>query len=210
MMRAFLRTSIALFCCGTLIVMAGCGNPDRANIELRKENQKLLTQSSQLQLQHQADQQIIQGLRDRSGTLPTLPTTRLAELFTTHGIEFGRLTGSADLDAPNPGGKGLAIYLTPIDASGGKLKAAGSFDIDAFDLAEPKDPLVGHWHFTLQQSRNAWTEVLFEYGYALICPWQDKLPRHADLTVKVTFFDELTQTPFTAQRIVRITVPSPK
>jgi hypothetical protein len=189
------------------LLVLGCGAPNRANIELRKQNQQLQTQVNELQVRTQADQQVIQGLRDRSGVLPTLPSARLAQLFTTHGLAFGRLTGGADLDPSKPGDEGFVVNITPTDQSGDKLKAAGTFDIDAFDLDDPKNPLIGHWHFDLQQAKQAWTSMLMEYNYVLTCRWQSRLPRHPNLTIKVKFFDELTQTPFTAQRVIQINVP---
>jgi hypothetical protein len=198
---------------GALFCAAGCGSPSKVNIELRKQTQTLQAENAKLCQEHDADQRVIQGLRDRQGTLPTLPAERLAKLFTTHGIQFGRLTGGADLDPNKPGDEGIAVYVVPVDETGDKLKAAGSFDIDAFDLAEPHGPLVGHWHFDLQQTRATWSDVLIEYNYVLICPWQNVIPKHPELTVKVTFFDELTQTPFTAQRVVHVNLPpaaSPK
>lgn len=188
-------------------VAAGCGSPNRANVELRKQVQQLQAQVNELQVQHQGDQQTIQGLRDRSGYLPTLPSARLDQLFTTHGLEFGRLTGGADLDPAKPGDEGFVVYVVPLDQNGEKLKAAGWFDIDAFDLADPKNPLLGHWHFDLQQARATWTGSLLQYNYVLTCPWQKRIPRHGDLTIKATFFDELTQTPFTAQKVIRVNVP---
>ena len=192
---------------GALFCAAGCGSPSKANIELRKQIQTLEAQNAQLRQQHAGDERVIAGLRERQGTLPTLPAPRLADLFTTHGIQFSRLTGGADLDPNKPGDEGLALYVVPIDETGEKLKAAGSFDVEAFDLAEPQHPLVGHWHFDLQQARAAWNGVLLEYNYVLICPWQNVIPRHPDLTVKVTFLDALTQTPFTAQRVIHINPP---
>jgi hypothetical protein len=200
-------TCLALALSFGILSVSGCGTPNRVNIELRKQNQQLQQQLSQLQHQHQADERIIQGLRDRSGTLPTLPTTRLEELFTTHGIEFGRLTGGADLDPGKPGDEGLAVFVNPVDQTGGKFKAAGTFDFDVFDLDEPQHPLIGHWHFDLEQSKAAWTDALFQYGYTFTLPWQKVVPHHPNLTVKGTFFDELTQTPFTAQKVVRINPP---
>jgi len=191
---------------GSLLLGAGCSTPSKANIELRKQIQQLERDNKELVRQHASDQRVIEGLRDRVGTIPTLPTSRLARLFIVQGIEFGRLTGGADLDPQKPGDEGLAVYVFPIDQNGDKLKAAGSFDIWAFDLAEPKDSLVGHWHFDVQQAMQGWNGTLLEYSYALICPWQ-KAPKHADLTVKVTFLDELTQTPFTAQRVVHVNLP---
>jgi hypothetical protein len=201
------RLLAALTCCVAGIAAIGCGTPNKANIELRKQNQQLQAQIKTLVKQVEGDQNVIRGLRDRVGTLPTLPTTRLTQLFTTHSIRFGYLTGGADLDPNKPGDEGLAIYVITADESGEKIKAAGTFDIDAFDLAEPKDRLIGHWHLDLQHSRQAWINVLLEYDYAFIIPWQNKVPKHRDVTVKVTFFDELTQTPFTAQKVIHVNLP---
>lgn len=185
----------------------GCGSPNQANIELRKQIQSLQTQVNQLQVENQGDQRTIQGLRDRTGYLPTLSTARLDQLFTTHGLEFGRLTGGADLDPSKPGDEGFIVYIVPTDQQGDQLKAAGTFDIDAFDLDEPKDPLLGHWHFDLKQAKAAWTAALLQYNYVLTCRWKTRIPRHSRITLKVTFFDELTQTPFTAQKVIEINVP---
>lgn len=188
-------------------LLPGCGTPSKANIELRKQNQKLESQLAMLKRQNQLDQQVIQGLQNRRPTVPTLPATRLSELFTTHGIQFDRLTGGADLDPGKPGDEGLALYLVPVDQSGEKFKAAGAFDVQAFDLADDKAPLIGHWRFDLKQSMKAWNGRLLDYDYVLICPWQSRLPAHPDLTVRVTFLDELTQTPFTAERVVHVNLP---
>jgi len=192
---------------GAALGAAGCGAPSRANIDLRKRVQSLQTQVGQLQQQHQADQQVIAGLRSRVPGVPSLSNERLNRLFTTRGIQFARLTGAVDLDPKKPGDEGLALYVVPIDDSGQALKAAGTFDVDVFDLAEPKNPLVGHWHFDLQHAKAAWNGYLLDYSYVLTLRWQKVIPKHADLTVKVTFFDELTQTPFTAQRVVQINPP---
>jgi hypothetical protein len=189
------------------MALPGCSSPSKVNIDLRKQNQKLEEELKHARQQETADGRVIAGLRDRQGTLATLPTNRLAELFTTHGLEFTRLTGGADLDPSRPGDEGLAIYVVPTDQTGQMLKAAGTFDIEAFDLANPAEPLVGRWHFNVHQSKNAWNGLSLIYCYSLICPWQ-KLPTHEDLTVKVTFLDELTQTPFSAQKIIHVTLPS--
>lgn len=199
-----LRMAIASFGCATLV---GCGGPNAANTELRKQNQVLSAKIQELDHQHQGDLRVIAGLRERQGSVPTLPTTRLAELFTTHSIAFTKLNGGADTDPSKPGDEGLAVYVVPNDQFGQALKAAGSFDIQAFDLAEPTKPQIGKWHFTIQQAKDAWNGWGLAYAYGMICPWQTA-PRHADITVRVTFFDELTQTPFTAQTIVHVNLAS--
>jgi hypothetical protein len=203
MIRQSMKILVTSVCLIFGAIASGCGSPNRANILLRKENQDLHARLGQLQKRQEADQRTIAGLENSRPTVPTLPATQLAQLFTTHGIGFGRLTGGADLDPNKPGDEGLGIYIVPLDQSGDKLKAAGTFDIDAFDLNEPGDNRVGHWHFDLAQSRQVWIDLLWEYDYALICPFT-RLPHHPEITVKVTFLDELTQIPFTAQRVVTI------
>lgn len=200
------KVSIATLGCALGV---GCSVPNAANIELRKQNQNLASQIQKLNQQHDGDVRVISGLRERQGSVPTLPTTRLDELFTTHSIVFGRLTGGADTDPAKPGDEGLAVYAVPFDQYGQMLKAAGSFEVEAFDLAEtePAKQQIGKWHFTLQQSKDAWNGWALAYAYGLICPWQT-VPRHADITVRMTFFDQLTQTQFTAQRIVHVALPS--
>jgi len=191
---------------GALLFASGCGSPSAANIELRKQNQDLTAEVTRLKTEQQGALQVIQGLRDSKGTVATLPTTRLAKLYTTHGLNFGRLTGGADIDPTKPGDEGLAVYVFPIDQHGQKLKAAGTFDIEAFDLADPSSSLVGKWHLDLDQANAGWNSTLLEYSYAFMLPWQ-KTPHHPDITVKVTFMDELTQTAFTAQKVVQVTLP---
>jgi hypothetical protein len=46
-------------------------------------------------------------------------------------------------------------------------------------------------------------------AYALTCPWQT-IPKHPNLTVRVTFTDELTHAKFTIQRPVTVNLPPPK
>jgi hypothetical protein len=192
---------------GALLLSSGCGNPSAANTELRKQNQSLSEEVKRLKTEQAGAQQVIQGLRDTKGTLPTLPTTRLSRLFTTQGIQFGRLTGGADIDPNKPGDEGLSVYVFPVDQMGQKLKAAGTFDIEAFDLADSAKPSIGKWHLNLDQAKAGWYSTLLEYTYGFTLPWQT-VPKHRDITLNVTFFDELTQTPFTAQKLVQITLPT--
>lgn len=199
---AFGTTAAAL-----LLAVAGCGSPNVASIEVRKQNQDLREQVESLTRAHEADAATIRSLQDRVGTIPTLPQERLNKLFTTHGLTLGRLTGGADLDHAKPGDEGLKVYATPTDDEGQALKAAGSFVIEAFDLAA-NPPAIGKWTFDVDAARKSWVGALMSHQYVLTCPWQTR-PGHDDITVKVTFRDELTGREFTAQKAVKVERPSP-
>lgn len=187
--------------------LIGCGGPNAANIELRKKNQDLSGQIENLDRRHEADQAAIAGLQNRIGTVATLPADRLAKLFTVHGLLLGRLTGGADLDPAKPGDEGIKVYATPTDDDGEPLKAAGTFVVEAFDLAA-KEPQIGKWTFDLETTRKAWLGAFMAHNFVLTCPWQH-VPMHDELTIKVTFRDELTQREFHAQAVVKVRLPAP-
>src|SRR5690348_17029155 len=90
-MRIVHRSSLITLCCSALFV--GCGKPNAANIELRKENQKLNDKIDVLSRQHDADLATIRSYERNRPSVPTLPQERLDQLFTAHGLWFGRATG---------------------------------------------------------------------------------------------------------------------
>ena len=205
-MRSFLRFSL-LACC--LLALNGCfliKKPDKSNIELRKKNQELEARVTELQSKSAGDVATIQSLQGKAGTLPTLPQDRLVKLFTTHDISLGRLTGGADLDPAKPGDEGLKVYLTPLDESGDRLKAAGSFKVDAFDSSSEKGTKVGSWSVDVTAARGSWSSVLNRYNYVLTLPWQTA-PTSDRLHLDVTFVDELTGREFKKSMDVTVTRP---
>ena len=202
------RWSACLLGAVLLIPTGGCallgGSPSTANIDLRKKNQALSAQIDTLKQQAAAQDEVIKGLRERQGTLPTLPPDRLAKLWTTHGLKFGRLTGGWDADEKKPGDEGVQIYVYPTDQDGQSIKATGSFKVELFDLADVKEPLIGKWTFDLDAAKKAWRGNLADYNYVLQCPWKQRVPAHEELTMKIEFLDELTQTPFHAQQVIKV------
>ena len=183
-------------------LFTGCGSPSAANIQLRKENTSLRNELDVNKRQRVADLATIRALQKRNPSVPSLDTDRLDKLFTAHGVQFGRLTGGADLDPKKKGQDGLKVYVVPTDASGEQLKAAGSFTVEAFDL-NAKPARIGTWFFDTDQARSLWIGGGLIYDYVLPCPWQTA-PADRKLTVKVTFTDELTQRQFSAQKKIEL------
>src|SRR3954465_6370429 len=99
-MNADKKSRIQIICvhlCSSVVYFSfsGCGKPNTANIELRRQNQQLHAQVEDLNRQRAADQATIAGMKGAT-TVPTLAEDRIGQLFTVHGIKFGRLTGGAD------------------------------------------------------------------------------------------------------------------
>jgi len=190
--RAFFSVT-SLSCAALLFVLPGCKAPSKANIELRKQNQELRAKLGDLDRRHAADVAQIRAMETKTGTSPTLSQDRLARLFTVHGLEFGKLTGVNDEGV-------LKVYVVPTDDSGQKIKAAGSFVVEAFDL-ESKVELIVRREFSVDEARKCWFGQALLYEYVLPCPWNSP-PQHPDVTLKVSFTDALTGRTFTAQKIV--------
>lgn len=178
-----------------LFLLGGCFGPNKTNVELRKKNQDLQSKVDQLERRHKGDQATIASLQQEKGAvLPTLPTTRMAELFTVTGIDINKLTGFRN--------DGLKVYVQPTDASGDVLKSAGDLVVEAYDLAKKDQPLLGRWEFPVKDAAVNWYASWVVTGYAVTVPLE-RPATAAEITVRATFTDALTQRTFTAQRVIK-------
>ena len=204
-----LRLSLALSLTAVIgVVAGGCAKPSGANIELRRQNADLRAEVERLKRLRDGDRATIESLQSDRPTVATLPADRLESLFTVHGLTLGRLTGGRDTDPDQPGDDALRVVVTPTDQDGQNLKAAGSIVVEAFDLTRPSDNRVGRWEIDAPAARQAWHGGGMMYAYVLELPWQQP-PRHADVTVKVTFTDALTGRAVSTQKVVQVKPPPP-
>ena len=189
--------------------LAGCFD-DPEKIRLKKDlqiaqvqTQKLTGQVEKLTAQNTSQKQQIKNLQ-------ALGPKRLDKLFTVEKIELGR-SGGIDTDK-KPGHDAVVVFLKPIDADGSTLKAPGDVKIQLFDLAESKKKnLFAEFVFSVDEARKHFTAGLMFYQYRFTCPWpDDKLPAHADLTLRVEFTDYLTGKTHTAQKTCKIILPPEK
>ena len=182
-------------------LLPGCG-PNQANVLLRKQNQQLSEQVADIQRRNGALAAQLAAEENATGaTTQQLPESRLENLYTVHGLEFGKLTGGFSPDADGPD-KLMKAAVYPTDQDGEALKAAGSFKIELFDLAEP-DTRVGIWNFTADEAKSHWFGRFSLYTYVFDLPWQT-VPKHTKLVLQVTFTDALTGRVFEAKRDVEV------
>jgi hypothetical protein len=190
------------------LLLPGCGSPNQENIRLRKVTQELQGKLDQCQTQAEADKQTIIGLERRSPAIPALAPEELEKLWVTRGLKFGRFTGGYPIDRTQTGDQGVQVYIVPTDENAMPIQAAGAFVVEAFDLALPGDTHIGRWTWDAPAAKKEWREFLIDYTYVLKCPWQ-KIPMHPDVTIRVTFTDELTHIPYTAEQLVHVNLPPP-
>ena len=188
-----------------LTALAGCGGPNRANVELRRELQQQEETIAQLQRDREADRATIRALQSERGTLPTLPQDRLDELFTVADITLGRLTGGADTDLDQPGDEGIRIYIRPTDRIGDPIKAAGHVQVELFEL-EGDPQRIGIWSAGPDELRRNWISFGLVQDFVLTFPWQT-VPTREQLVVRVVFTDLLTGRQFEKQQPVTVKLP---
>src|SRR5580765_7000498 len=93
MMMCGERRLLVILAAAMICTSAGCYHPSEANVQLRRDKQRLEGQVAELQQQLSASRARIAGLEQEKGTLPTLPQERLDRMVTVQGIKLGRLTG---------------------------------------------------------------------------------------------------------------------
>lgn len=183
------------------VLVAGCA-PSKVNIQLRKDNQQLQQRVWDLERLRQGDQQRIAAL-ERPTTVPSLSYEQLQKLYTAHGLSFGALTGGYKENERDERFTGVSVYVVPTDEEGQTLKAAGSFNISVFDLAEPEKPLVAQKAFTLEEAKAAWNGRAMLFHYVLRVPFAAQ-PKHSELLVRAEFTDELTGRKIVGERKVNL------
>jgi hypothetical protein len=194
---------ICVYLCSSVVLpfSSGCAAPNKVNIELRKQNQALRSELETLKRQREADAASIAAMQ-RSPTSVPLAPTELDKLYTTAGLELGKLTGGYENDAARPGDDAIRVQAVPIDAEGDPIKASGAFLIEAFDLSGDAK-LLGRWEFDVSQARRQWHGAGILYCYLFTLPLSQP-PASPQITLKVTFTDELTGRQFTQQRPISL------
>ena len=186
--------------------LAGCRTPNKANINLRKQNAALREEVAALKFASESNLAAIRRLEGNATTVPVLPHERVSKLFTAHGLKLGKLTGGWDGDRNAPGDEGIQIYTVPTDQAGDEIKAAGSFAVEAFDLSKGGEVRLGRWEIPTDEASKRWLGNALQYGYIFELPWQT-VPTGEEVTIRTSFTDELTGRTFTAQRAVKVSLP---
>jgi len=189
-----------------LILIAGCKQPNKANIELRKQIQSLEDEKAALARERDAARAQVEALQDDRGSIPTLPQDRLDKLFTTTSLNIQRLTTGVDIDPNTPGDEGFKVTFSPVDQFGDEFKSSGSVVIELFDLDKP-DTRLGKWEYDVATIQKKYISSFVLEAFVIEEKWQT-VPTKSKLLVRVTFTEELTGRRFDATRELPVKLAS--
>lgn len=187
-----------------LALTAGCRS-DATYIAQTNEINNLKQEKAELkdsveQLQKDNDQ-----LRERVQVLSDLPNDVKGEnLYHLRSIKITSYTNLYDKD-DNGVREKLIVYMQPIDQDGDIIKAAGSVDVELWDLnRQDGQAMLGRWHVDEQALRKLWFATILTTNYRLTFDAPEVLKKYDEpLTVKVAFADYLSGTVFTEQRVIK-------
>ena len=190
-----------------LAVFVGCANKEAQLLEAHNKNRELRQQLHQSEQTIESQQDTIYTQAEQITNLSKLGPERLEILFKVESIKLGRYSGGTDLDG-QPGDDGIRVYITPQDEAGRTVTAAGSIEVDVFDLADKSQPLLMSYFFSPAQAKQHWHAGGLANHYSITCPWQDVLPSGNEITIRVKFIDYLTGQAFTATKPCSIRLPA--
>ena len=188
----------------TLFLVAGCANPnDKESLAIKIEQ---LTQEN-TQLQERVEQfnsenkelkgqiQVLSGLSEN---------VRLENLNQLEKIKIGRYTGFFDKDDDGREEK-LIVYIHPTDEQGNALKAAGTVEVQLWDLNKTnRQAMLGQWKVEPDELKKLWFETLVSIYFRLTFDVADVVESpEKPLTVKVTFTDYLPGKVFNEQKTIK-------
>jgi hypothetical protein len=157
------------------------------------------------ELNRQLEQQAIEikQLQAQVQALSALPADQQENPYALTSVRITRLTNFYDKDGDGRREK-LVVYLQPVDPDGDILKAAGSVNVQLWNLNQPSGKaLLGQWQVGPGELRKLWFDSLVSSSYRLTFDAPVSADALAEpLTVQATFVDFLTGQIFSGQQVI--------
>ncbi len=195
-------TPLRLYASALLLFLAGCGigSARKTPSELRAE--KLAREKAELVGEVQQYRAEIEQLRTQIQALSALPKGERENPYKLTAVRIARTTNFYDTNNDGRREK-LIVYIQPIDTQGDIVKAAGTVDVQLWDLNLPNGQAqLGHWQVGPTELHRLWFDFLVT-GYRLTFDRPKSLKVLSEpLTIRITFTDYLTGESFRDQRVI--------
>jgi hypothetical protein len=187
------------------LAMAGCQERDREKAECIKQRAELQEQQAQCVRESSSLREQVSRLNGEVESLRGFGKDRLENLVYPVKGELGRFTRGYDTDKDGID-DGVIAYLVLLDRQGDTIKAAGSVEIELWDLAETSDQAkLGTWEYPIRELQKHWLTGVMANHYRFELPWAaDRRPKHNNVTVKLRFVCSLTGDAIEIQKLVEV------
>jgi hypothetical protein len=180
---------------------AGCGigsgrkKPNEIKVQrIEREKTELMRDLQQAKAENEQ-------LTEQIKALSAIPADKRVNPYKITSISITRYSNFYDKDNDGKREK-LIVYFTPVDPEGDAFKAAGTANVQLWDLNNLNgQALISQWQVEPDQLRGMWYDTMVSASYRLTFDTPAELDVLANpLTVKVTFTDYLTGEVFRDQQ----------
>ena len=130
-----MRTTVIILVCMMLSLATGCKTAN-VRVAVAAETAELKQQNRQCQDNLQKSQAQVEQLKKQVATLSELKSgLKLESIYNLQSLKITRYTGFYENEAGKK--ERLIVYIQPIDDDGDVIKAAGTVDVQLWDLNQP-------------------------------------------------------------------------
>jgi len=175
------------------VLAAGCGIGSERKAPAEIKVQQIAREKTELMRDLQQAKAENQQLAEQIKALSVFPEDKPLNPYRLKRVKITRYTNFYDKDNDGKREK-LIVYIEPIDLDGDAVKAAGTVNVQLWNLNNLNgQALLGQWQVDPNDLRKLWYDTLVSANYRLIFDAPPELDVLAEpLTVKVTFTDYLT------------------
>jgi len=190
--------------CGLVVFTAGCEGGGRQAVRLQQV-QRLTAEKRRLQVKLEKAEAQNRQLKKQVAVLSKLGGERRAErLNHIKEIRLGKYTNFYDKDKDSKA-ETLIVYVQPVDETGDVFKAAGSVDVQLWDLNKDQGKArLGRWTVGADELKKLWFATMMTINYRLTFNAAGIVKDFTGpLTVRVAFTEYLTGRTFTEQKVIK-------
>jgi hypothetical protein len=185
--------------CGLVVVglapllASGCGIGSERKDPYEIKAQKIAQEKTELMRDLQQVRAENEQLAEQIKAMSVFPEDKTINPYEIERIKISRYTNFYDKNDDGKREK-LIVYVQPIDADGDAVKAAGTMDVQLWNLNNLNgQAMLAEWQIDPNELRHLWYDTLVSANYRLTFDAPKELDVLAEpLTVKVTFTDYLT------------------
>ncbi len=190
--HVFIACGLAVIGSAFLFV-AGCGIGSERKSPAEIKTQQIAREKTELMRDLQQTRAENVQLAEQIQALSVLPPDKRANPYQLKRVKITRYSNFYDKDNDGRREK-LIVYIEPIDTEGDAIKAAGTVDVQLWNLNNLNgEAMLGQWRVEPNELRRLWYDTLVSASYRLTFDAPEQLDVLAEpLTLKMTFTDYLT------------------
>ncbi len=196
------KLCIFVFCSFALFFFSGC-NANKEIAKLKTQISDLNEENTVLTKQIEQANAESKQLKSQIATLQKLPDNAKGENL--YKLENVKIHNYSALYDENKDGKidTLIVRIQPYDNFGDLIKAAGSVEVELWNLSKPEGQAkIGAWKVSSEELKKTWNDTLVT-NYRLSFDITGKIDKFDEpLTLKFTFTDYLTGKVFKEQKVL--------